>query len=204
MAQKNKPKLILFDIGGVIHEYQHVFETAAKELGISSAIFNDTFDKYDEQITKGFISPQDLYRFVRDEYKLDTPSDYDFMRSWVHDFEIKKPTYELILELASSYQLGLFSNIYKGMVEDFQQTGLIPRVEYIVQAVSCNIGMQKPDADIYDYVETVSGLQGEQLLFVDDKQENTDVAKNRGWQVHTFNRFDAKSSVQKLSDQLLL
>ncbi len=199
----NKPKLILFDIGGVIHEYQHVFETAAKDLGVSADLIGAMFDKYDDQITRGFITPEDLYRFIRDEYKLDTPADYDFFRSWVSDFEINKATYELILQLAPSYQLGLLSNIYQGMVEDFQTTGLLPRVEYLVKAVSCNIGMKKPDADIYDYVETVSGLSGGEIFFIDDKQENTDVAKERGWQVHTFNRFDPATSVQSLEEQLI-
>lgn len=202
-SKLNKPKLILFDIGGVIHEYQHVFESAAKDLGVSAGSIGAMFDKYDDQITRGFLSPEDLYRFIRDEYKLDTPADYDFFRSWVSDFEIKKETYELILNLASSYQIGLFSNIYKGMVEDFQTTGLLPRVEYLVKAVSCNTGMKKPDADIYEYVETVSGLEGKQIFFIDDKQENTDVAEKRGWQVHTFNRFDPASSVPSLEEQLL-
>ena len=76
----NKPKLILFDIGGVIHEYQHVFETAAKDLGVSADLIGAMFDKYDDQITRGFITPEDLYRFIRDEYKLDTPADYKLIK----------------------------------------------------------------------------------------------------------------------------
>jgi len=52
--------------------------------------------------------------------------------------------------------------------------------------VSGKLGAKKPDARIYEMVETDCGLLPGDLLFTDDKAENTDAAAARGWRVHLF------------------
>ena len=41
----------------------------------------------------------------------------------------------------------------------------------------------KPDAKIYQVTEERVGLAPEQLIFADDKLENIEAAKSRGWNV---------------------
>jgi 2-haloacid dehalogenase len=41
----------------------------------------------------------------------------------------------------------------------------------------------KPDAKLYDAVERESGLRGADLLYVDDRLENIEAGRARGWQV---------------------
>lgn len=52
--------------------------------------------------------------------------------------------------------------------------------------ISANLGVTKPDARIYEIVETESGIAPERLLFTDDKAENIAAAEARGWQGHVF------------------
>jgi 2-haloacid dehalogenase len=52
--------------------------------------------------------------------------------------------------------------------------------------VSGRLGMMKPDPRIYAAVEADSGVTPEALLFTDDKRENVDAARKRGWQGHVF------------------
>jgi FMN phosphatase YigB (HAD superfamily) len=39
----------------------------------------------------------------------------------------------------------------------------------------------KPDSELYQVVEKVTGLKGSDLVFMDDKEENIHAAKQRGW-----------------------
>lgn len=44
-------------------------------------------------------------------------------------------------------------------------------------------GSMKPDAPIYEVVERVTGRRGADILYIDDRPENCDTGRARGWQV---------------------
>ena len=48
---------------------------------------------------------------------------------------------------------------------------------------SYEVGAMKPAAKIYEALETMSGRQGAEILYLDDRQENVDAGAARGWQV---------------------
>lgn len=52
--------------------------------------------------------------------------------------------------------------------------------------ISGHMGVTKPDPRIYAMLEEQSGLQGDALLFTDDRAENIAQAHARGWQTHHF------------------
>lgn len=52
--------------------------------------------------------------------------------------------------------------------------------------VSGHLGHVKPYPEIYATLENDSGIAPESLLFVDDRPENIEAAKQRGWQGHIF------------------
>ena len=52
--------------------------------------------------------------------------------------------------------------------------------------VSGHMGVTKPDPRIYSMVEDDCGLAPGGLLFADDRAENIEAAKARGWQTHLF------------------
>lgn len=52
--------------------------------------------------------------------------------------------------------------------------------------ISGRMGCIKPDPEIYERAEADCGLPPERLLFVDDRPENIDAARARGWQGHLF------------------
>ena len=51
------------------------------------------------------------------------------------------------------------------------------------RVLSYEVGAMKPDTRAYEAVESVTGLQGADLLFLDDRADNIAGAKRRGWQV---------------------
>ena len=58
----------------------------------------------------------------------------------------------------------------------------------------------KPDARIYQAVETLTGLRGSDLLYLDDRAENIEAGAGRGWQViHHTDPATTKSALKKLN-----
>ena len=52
--------------------------------------------------------------------------------------------------------------------------------------ISGHMGVIKPDPQIYQMLESGSGLSGKGLLFTDDRAETIAAAKARNWQTHLF------------------
>ncbi len=58
--------------------------------------------------------------------------------------------------------------------------------EFDKEYVSGRLQLIKPDPAIYAFVEVDCGIAPEQLLFTDDRKDNIDAARSRGWQTHHF------------------
>lgn len=52
--------------------------------------------------------------------------------------------------------------------------------------VSGQVGVVKPDPEIYRILEERSGIPPERLFFIDDRPENIETAAARGWRTHLF------------------
>ena len=68
--------------------------------------------------------------------------------------------------------------------------------------VSGALRVMKPDPAIYEAVERGTGLAGADLIFADDKPENIEAARARGWQVHLFEGPDGWEQALKQSGLL--
>lgn len=58
--------------------------------------------------------------------------------------------------------------------------------EFDRRFLSGEMGVTKPDPRIYERVEEGCGLPSESLLFADDREENVEAARIRGWRTHLF------------------
>lgn len=52
--------------------------------------------------------------------------------------------------------------------------------------ISGHMGVIKPEPEIYAALETECGIAPDRLLFTDDRSENIEAARQRGWQTHLF------------------
>ena len=52
--------------------------------------------------------------------------------------------------------------------------------------VSGALQVMKPDVGIYEALEQGTGLSGAELIFADDRADNIEAARARGWQTHLF------------------
>lgn len=62
--------------------------------------------------------------------------------------------------------------------------------------LSYEIGWMKPDARIYEALETATGLSGSQLLYIDDRVENVEAGAKRGW--HAIHHVQPARTIEAL------
>ncbi len=74
--------------------------------------------------------------------------------------------------------------------------------EFDQKYISGHMGVIKPDIRIYEMVEAACPFAPTSLLFVDDRQENIDAAKSRGWGGHLFD--GSTGWAQRLVEEQLL
>ena len=184
-------KAIIFDFGGVIINIDFVLTHAAfRELGVEDldAKFSQTqqsgfFDRFE----KGEISPESFRKEIK-HYLSSDVSDKEIDAAWNKMLlDIPEQRIEWILKLKEEYHCVLLSNTnkvhydyYRGSLESvhgYKKFSDLFHKTYF----SHEIGMRKPDADIYNYVLEDLKLKPSEVLFIDDTQKNIDAAKDLGW-----------------------
>lgn len=189
MASKNI-KNIIFDLGGVILNIDYDLTIKAfTTLGIpdfkalySQAAQNHLFDRLD----KGHIDTQGFIDEIL-EITGTRITKNDILNAWnAMLLDLPKERVTLLEELKKDYRLFLLSNtneihipVYNDILEDshgFRDLAHIFEKQYY----SFEIGMRKPDVEIYEYVLKENSLKAEETLFIDDSKQHLEGAAKAG------------------------
>ena len=186
-------ELVIFDLGGVAVEAEAdrlVFQVS-QVLGRS---FEDVQQAvYDKEMLLPFelgqISAAAYYEGLKRTLKL--PWGYEqFVHAW-NDILGERPKMGALLRrLRARYKLSALSNtneLHIGHVKSFKS--LAPFQDWVA---SCDVGMRKPDAEIYRLVVQRAGVTPETAVFIDDRQEFVEAAKRAG--LASF-RFESEEQV---------
>ena len=198
-----KPKLVLFDLGGVLFDYSNFLNTCAREQKIDRNSLLKTLGRHAKEATLGKITLQDVYIKFIEENNLNADKSYDVDLSWIRDLVKIEPSYKFLNEISTKYYVGLLSNIFKRHVPLIMERDIIPDIEYSYVFLSCDIGMKKPDDEIYEYVMITTGLNPQEIFYIDDFEENVETAEKYGWQTHLFLTNSPEKSIEILTDWLL-
>jgi putative hydrolase of the HAD superfamily len=198
-----KISFIYFDIGGVFFNWDQVFTTPAREFRVTQEQIFDVFEKYDEQITKGDISSQEFWDLVCQDLGISGGEDYDFLPHWISDYKPIKETSQLARSLVQKkYRIGIISNIYEGMFPKLVANGTIPDIAFDPLVLSCDVGMMKPDQDIYNYAQDKSGVSPQETLYIDDSNKHLALPQQMGWQTIHFDTHNPDQSIRQIHQLL--
>ena len=182
------PKAVVFDIGNVLIEWQpeRFYETligADRTRALFAAMdlyaMNDRVDR-GENFTEVLAQTAEAHPEWRAELDL-------WHDNWL---DIATPAIDHSVRLMEALQerdIPVFSLTNFGI-----ETYALAATKYFflrgfdLDFISGHMGVTKPDARIYEMLENESGLQGNALLFTDDRAENISAAAARGWQTHLF------------------
>ena len=181
-----KPKVLLFDLGGVVIDidFAKVFAVWAHYAGCDIAHIRSRFrmdDGYKAHET-GKISGGEFFAGLRRTLEIDI-TDQQFLEGWNSIFlgEVNGMA-RLLKSAAYHFPLYAFSNtneIHRHHM--FAHFGDILK-NFTKVYISSDMGVRKPDAAAFDYVLRDLRRSAHEILFFDDTQENVDGAKSCGLQ----------------------
>ena len=187
------PKLLIFDLGGVIvgHDNDLLWSrlagltphanAAPTAVTIAGAVRGSG-------IGDGRVSVQELHRSLVDQFQMD--DDWErFAAAWSSHFSPMPAMERVIARLASAeeaaHRLRLLSNTN---AEHWQYLRghypLLSHFELIL--LSHDLGLLKPDMAIYREAARLAGVELQQCFFTDDRQDNVDGANAVGMDALRF------------------
>ena len=187
----NKIENIIFDLGNVLIDFDH--RQAAKRI----AEFSDMGEKeifelfFDSQLTglfeEGKISAPRFYSEIKKilNLKLDFRQ---FVPIWNEIFffsEKNLQVYDILNSLRKKYKVAILSNINILHLEYIKKTfPVLGALENFL--ASCELGLRKPEPEIYHKVLEIIGARGANTFYTDDRPELVESAKNLGIQGFVF------------------
>jgi HAD superfamily hydrolase (TIGR01509 family) len=108
------------------------------------------------------------------------PPAAELAAKWVDMFELEEHMCELAHRLAQRHRVYLLSNIGELHWQHLSRTFRLHEVGHGA-VLSYQAGVMKPHEAIYSQTEQRFGLTPQRTVFIDDRRDNIDSARSRGW-----------------------
>lgn len=181
---------IILDFGGVIYQIDHQRQIQAfKNLGVenfeslySQAMQSPLFAQFE----RGEITPDQLRSAIKKFLGKDKITSSQIDAAWNSILiGFHEPTIRLLERLRSRYRLFLLSNT-NSIHYDIYQRDFSERFGFNFDDLfektywSFKIGMRKPDAEIFQFVMSDSGVNPSETIFIDDTPQNIEGSVEAG------------------------
>ena len=182
-------KAIIFDITGVIFPYQPWIgqRPSREELLKIKKVAQDIYQG--GKITRDFLK-EELFKANRPKEELEAI--YNSLTI------IDGKVFNLIKELSKKYPLYIIANEASKWTDI--RKSLYDFDKYFKKLyISCEIGLRKPDPEIFNLFLNESGFRPEECLFIDDGVDNIESARRLGFNGHVYhNPEDLKEYLDKM------
>ncbi|TDW48517.1 putative hydrolase of the HAD superfamily [Flavobacterium sp. 270] len=177
---------IIFDFGDIfINLDKQATISGLQKLGMTE--WNAEMDRLNLMFETGDISHELFVSGFQKE--LPNASREDFLEAWnavLADFPLYR--LEFLQMLSKKYRLFLLSNTDSIHIETFENKTGVSFYSDFYQCFekvyfSFEIGMRKPNPEVFQYLINKHELSPKRTLFIDDKKENTDSAASLGFNV---------------------
>lgn len=196
---------IIFDFGDIfINLDKQATIDGLERLGLSS--WNEDLDQLNISFEKGQISRDAFLLGIQKQIPNATID--EILMAWnavLLDFPLYR--LEFLQLLSKKFRLFLLSNTDAIHIDHFEQREGASFYGDFYQCFekvyfSYEMGMRKPDAEIYTTLIKRHELSPKRTLFVDDKKDNTDAAKALG--LHVWNLQVGKEDLIELLDKKII
>lgn len=207
--QKQNSTILLFDLGKVLFDFKsdRFFQYLSKQSGVAlqdikqdgHALLNYSLV---HDYEKGKVQFVDFLSFI--EQRLDCNLNHEeSLQQWKGIFEPElEGLKECLVELSSKFELYGLSNTnleHKSAWEIKYQDLLNP-----LKQIFCSheMGMRKPDTEIYEALIKKLNIKPENCLYFDDSKENVRAAKGLGFQsILVTSPSDTKARLQRILNE---
>lgn len=99
-------KFIYFDVGNVLNDFSSSFDETTKKFNIPSESFSEFWGKFDDDFTRGKITPDDFWKLAIKKFRLKNAEGFDFADSWANGYVKRRETHDLMKKLVGKYKIG--------------------------------------------------------------------------------------------------
>ncbi len=193
---KSGVRFVYFDINGCLVRFYHqAFTRIAEESGQQADTIETTYWHYNDAVCRGEISMAEFNGILGERLELQT---FDWRDYYLAAIEPIEEMRELLNWASQHYHVGLLSNIMPGLIKTMLEQGTLPRIEYAAIVDSSEVKAIKPEPKIFEIALAKSGVQPEEILFVDDSRANVMAAERLGWKVMWFDDYRPDESVARV------
>ena len=192
-------KAVIFDWGGVLIDEpgSAMYSYFADKLGVERGAFIEVYKKFRDRFQKGLITEDELFGFICSELGINKPESGLWYNAFKAAYRPKKDMFILVEKLKKNgYKTGFLSNTELPAERFFSEQGY----EMFDAAIfSCSEGTRKPEKKIYLIVLDRLGVEPDEAVFIDDRENLIEGAKAAGINTILF-----KSPEQVKSDLIRL
>jgi len=201
-------KFIYFDVGGVLirdlSDTRDGWGMLLNSLGLKDKQrqkFNDFFKIIEKKLELG-DGIEEFVSIMKNDFGIKLPDHYSISDDLVNRFFYKNEgIWKIVKKTSVRYELGLLTNMYKGMLNLIRNKGLISDVDWVIVDSSIERS-RKPEKEFYENAQKRSGVQGKDILFIDNKKENLKIPKELGWKTFWFDSGNYERSNKELESFL--
>ncbi len=182
-----KKKLILFDWGNIVEAHTtgyscyDAFDDLFKECGYQGTDLMKELKKYRITRIKDDKEFKETYKLMKEELKLNKSySEFSTLYKKIFSkIDYYKDVADYEVSLKDRCAIGIFSNLTIFDKERLEKQVDLPKYDYVL--LSYEYGMRKPELELFEEVQKKLPFNKEDILFIDDKKENIESAKEFGW-----------------------
>lgn len=187
-----KINTVIFDVGGVLIKQNAVMaEDLTHELDLDQATLKHIFANQIALFGSGKIDESEFWQQLTKEYGV-RPVDVSenlLGRAFAKNLEAHVKIMQLVKELAASgFRLVVLSNTIEAHAKELKAAGVYDDFDRLF--LSHEVGLRKPDPEIYKYVLNSLNVIPEATLFIDDDTKNVEAAKALGMNGIVFTNED--------------
>jgi FMN phosphatase YigB (HAD superfamily) len=200
-------KGIIFDVGGVLTENVGNLDSIpyailGKMLGIPEKNIKQAIAREILPLRRGKESNKDFWLRVCGRLGIpfpnpDTLTDF-FAKTYGESMRANDQTFAIVRDLKKKYPLGIVSNTIPDHASVNWKRKIYDNFDTVI--LSCEVGLSKPQKEIFELAARRMDIPAENLLFIDDAARYAKAARRAGLQAITFKSPDQlESRLRKLS-----
>ena len=204
-----KNKLILFDWGNIVESHTtgyscyDAFNDLFKECGYDGKeeVFH-LLGKYKLSAIKSVDDFGKVYEIMAKDFKLNKSySEFiDIYKKVFSKIYYYKDVAEYEVSLRDKCYIGILSNLTVFDKERLDKQVNLSLYDYVF--LSFELGLKKPNIDIYEYVLDHLPFEPDDILFIDDRLDNIEMASKMGWNVLQATGLELDKIKEKCEDFL--
>lgn len=189
-------KAVIFDYGGVIKKPLSWWDDMGRVYGVSGEEAKKRTRLYYNLFQKGHIAEIQFWEKISRDFKKPVPKAFilEDKKDYEESFYLYPEIVDFVKQLKDNgFKTAVMSNTMKDHVEVMRKNNGFNNFDVVV--LSCEVGLIKPEKEIYLLTLDKLGVKAEESVFIDDKKRNILTAEKLGMKTVL-----AESSKQIISD----